>query len=103
MAHDVLTPDELTEGLASLSGWTLERQCSALTREFLFEDFQQAFAFMTEVALAAERHDHHPEWSNVYRTVRITWTSHDVGGLSQRDLRLARLCDAIARRDRSQT
>jgi 4a-hydroxytetrahydrobiopterin dehydratase len=60
----------------------------------VFEDFNQAFAFMTQVALAAEKADHHPEWSNVYNKVRVTLSTHDAGGVTQKDLDLARFVDA---------
>ena len=68
----------------------------AIFRRFTLKNFNAAFGFMTRVALEAEKHDHHPEWSNVYRTVDIVLTSHDVKGLSQRDVELARIIDAIA-------
>lgn len=67
-----------------------------LTREFVFADFVQAFAFMTQLALVAEKHNHHPEWSNVYNRVTITLTTHDAGGLTDKDLILARAADAFA-------
>lgn len=75
------------------SGWTRDEPRDAITREFAFKDFNQAFAFMTQVALAAEKADHHPEWSNVYNKVRVTLTTHDAGGLTEKDLALARFCD----------
>jgi 4a-hydroxytetrahydrobiopterin dehydratase len=65
-----------------------------MRREFVFADFVQAFAFMTRVALVAEKHDHHPEWSNVYNRVSITLTTHDAGGLTAKDVALARAADA---------
>jgi 4a-hydroxytetrahydrobiopterin dehydratase len=65
-----------------------------IRRDFVFADFVQAFAFMTRVALVAEKHDHHPEWSNVYNRVSITLTTHDAGGLTARDIALARAADA---------
>jgi 4a-hydroxytetrahydrobiopterin dehydratase len=74
-------------------GWTREQTRDAITREFLFADFKRAFAFMTQVALAAEKADHHPEWSNVYNKVRVTLTTHDAGGVTQKDLDLARVAD----------
>jgi 4a-hydroxytetrahydrobiopterin dehydratase len=64
-----------------------------ITREFKFENFNQAFGFMTQVALAAEKHDHHPEWSNVYNRVTITLTTHDAEGLSTKDVELAKIAD----------
>lgn len=79
-------------------GWTREAGRDAMTREFVFHDFNAAFAFMTQVALAAEKRDHHPEWFNVYNKVRVTLTTHDAGGITQKDLDLARVCDeAFAR------
>lgn len=65
-----------------------------IRRDFVFADFVQAFAFMTRIALVAEKHDHHPEWSNVYNRVSITLTTHDAGGLTAKDIALARVADA---------
>lgn len=73
--------------------WIRDSKRDAITREFLFPDFNRAFAFMTQVALAAEKADHHPEWSNVYNKVRVTLTTHDAGGVTQKDLDLARFAD----------
>ena len=67
----------------------------AITRDFLFADFSEAFAFMTRVALLAEVQDHHPEWSNVWNRVTIALTTHDAGGLSARDVRMAEAIDAL--------
>ena len=67
-----------------------------LTREFVFHDFAQAFGFMSQVALFAEKRDHHPEWSNVYNRVAVTLTTHDVEGLSMKDFELARFMDQVA-------
>jgi len=67
----------------------------AITRDFKFKDFSAAWGFMARVALLAEQGDHHPEWSNVYNRVSITLTTHDAGGLSERDVKLARAIDAI--------
>jgi 4a-hydroxytetrahydrobiopterin dehydratase len=75
------------------ASWTRDEKRDAITREFVFPDFNRAFAFMTQVALAAEKADHHPEWTNVYNKVRITLTTHDAGGLTQKDLDLARFAD----------
>ena len=77
------------------SDWKREDKRDAITREFVFKDFNAAFAFMTQVALAAEKRDHHPEWSNVYNWVEITLTTHDAGGLSQRDIDMATAIDAL--------
>lgn len=75
--------------------WQHERLRDAISREFSFADFTQAFAFMTQVALMAEKRDHHPEWSNVYNTVSVTLTTHDAGGLTERDIYLAQFMNAV--------
>ena len=74
-------------------GWKREDGRDAMTREFAFRDFNRAFAFMTQVALYAEKRDHHPEWFNVYNKVRITLSTHDAGGVTQKDLDLAAFID----------
>ena len=79
--------------LSTPANWTREDKRDAITREYVFKDFNRAFAFMTQVALAAEKADHHPEWSNVYNKVRVTLTTHDAGGVTQKDLDLARFAD----------
>ncbi len=68
----------------------------AIQKRFTFKDFNAAFGFMTRVALAAERLNHHPEWTNVYRTVDVTLSSHDAGGLTRRDVELAQRMDQLA-------
>jgi 4a-hydroxytetrahydrobiopterin dehydratase len=83
----LLSPDEIEERLAALPGWTFSG--SALRREFLFADFSEAFAFMTRVALAAEKLDHHPDWSNVWNRVTVALSTHDAGGVTDLDVRLA--------------
>jgi 4a-hydroxytetrahydrobiopterin dehydratase len=93
--HDKLTEESRTTALAQLEKWALVDGRDALHRRFVLKDFNVAFGFMTRVALEAEKRDHHPEWSNVYRTVDIILTSHDVKGLSQRDVDLATVIDAI--------
>ena len=75
--------------------WALRDDGLAIERAFKFADFSEAFAFMTRVALLAEKADHHPEWSNVYNRVEITLTTHDAGGLSQRDAEMASAIDAL--------
>jgi 4a-hydroxytetrahydrobiopterin dehydratase len=80
--------------LPNLSGWTHEPQRDGLTRRFVFADFVEAFGFMSRVALLAEKADHHPEWSNVWNRVDILLTTHDAGGLSMRDVELAKAIDA---------
>ena len=86
-ARDVLGSSELDAALARLPGWTIDGP--KLHREFVFRDFNAAFGFMTRTALVAEAANHHPEWSNVYNRVRVHLTSHDSGGVTQRDLDLA--------------
>ena len=78
-----------------LPGWSLVVDRDAITRAFRFADFNQAWGFMSRVALLAEKHDHHPEWSNVWNRVEITLSTHDAGGLSARDVALARAIDAL--------
>jgi 4a-hydroxytetrahydrobiopterin dehydratase len=82
--------------LAELAGWKRVDGRDALTRTLKFADFSQAFGFMTRVALAAEKLDHHPEWSNVWNRVEITLSTHDAGGLTQRDIDLAKIIDKLA-------
>jgi 4a-hydroxytetrahydrobiopterin dehydratase len=90
-----LTEAEREAALSDLSDWALRDDGAAITRQFRFSDFAQAWAFMEQVAALAEAQDHHPEWSNVYNRVAITLTTHDAGGLSARDVRLARGIDAL--------
>ncbi|HEX7687585.1 MAG TPA: 4a-hydroxytetrahydrobiopterin dehydratase [Burkholderiaceae bacterium] len=87
---------KLPELLAQLPGWSLDPQAQSISRHLEFADFNAAFAFMTRVALAAERRDHHPDWSNAYNVVDITLTTHDVGGLTMKDIELARFIDRTA-------
>ena len=82
---------------AQLDGWSVAEGREAIAKEFRFEDFQRAFAFMTQVALYAEKRDHHPEWTNVYNRVSVTLTTHDAGGVTSKDIDLARAIDAAAR------
>jgi len=96
MPRTPLAPAQVRERLAALPGWTLSADGRAISRQFAFADFRTAFAFMTQVALAAERADHHPEWSNVYNRVEIRLTTHDAGGLTERDFALAAVADAAA-------
>lgn len=90
-----LTPKEREAALADLACWTPGREGKAIERRFVFADFVEAFGFMTRVALLAEKADHHPEWSNVYNRVEIALTTHDAGGLSERDIALAKEIDAL--------
>ena len=77
------------------SGWQLLEERDAISKTFKFRDFTEAFGWMAQVALAAEKHDHHPEWFNVYNRVDVTLTTHDAGGLSELDVTLAHLVDGI--------
>jgi 4a-hydroxytetrahydrobiopterin dehydratase len=81
--------------LAEFPGWTLREDGKAITRTFAFSDFNEAFGFMTRVALYADKADHHPEWFNVYNRVEMTLTTHDAGGLSARDAAMARFIEGI--------
>ena len=92
----VLGADEIAEALASLDGW--EVRGGKLHREFVFASFVEAFGFMTKAALVAERADHHPEWRNVYRTVRVDLVTHESGGVTERDTALARAMNELAGR-----
>ncbi|MEO8304504.1 MAG: 4a-hydroxytetrahydrobiopterin dehydratase [Betaproteobacteria bacterium] len=93
-----LEPKIAAKAVATLPLWRFDERAGSLTRKFVFGDFANAFAFMTQVALAAEKHDHHPDWSNGYNKVEIMWTSHDAGGLTERDIALARVCDTAFER-----
>ena len=93
---DLLTNDALAEVLADLDGWSLVEDGTAIQAEFSFKGFNAAFGFMTRVALAAERQNHHPEWSNVYNRVTIRWTTHSEGGVTELDVKLARACSGFA-------
>ncbi len=84
------------EALAGLEGWTEVPGRDAIARSYRFADFNAAFAFMTRVALKAEKMDHHPEWFNVYNKVDIVLSTHDAGGLTMRDIKLAKFCNAAA-------
>ena len=93
---DLLTNDALAEVLADLDGWSLVEDGTAIEAEFSFKGFNAAFGFMTRVALAAERQNHHPEWSNVCNRVTIRWTTHSEGGVTELDVKLARACSRFA-------
>ncbi|MEQ8709210.1 MAG: 4a-hydroxytetrahydrobiopterin dehydratase [Rhodospirillales bacterium] len=85
-----------TEALASLPDWREVEDRNAITKVFSFRDFNEAFGFMTRVALAAEKADHHPEWFNVYKMVEVTLSTHDAGGVTEKDIALARRMEAFA-------
>jgi len=88
-----LTVEQLDVALQSLPAWKRHGRRDAIRRQYAFDDFAQAFAFMTQVALIAEKRNHHPEWSNVYNKVDITLTTHDAEGVTGRDIELARYAD----------
>ena len=90
-----LDEDERAAALDRLGDWDYDDSRDALTRSFLFTDFSEAFAFMTRVALLAEKFDHHPEWSNVWNRVDMLLTTHDAGGLSERDVHMAEAVDSL--------
>lgn len=93
-----LSGEERTTNIDALSaaGWTEVDGRDAIYKEFIFKDFNQAFGFMTRVAIKADKMDHHPEWFNVYNKVQITLSTHDCGGLSLRDVNLAKFIDSVA-------
>jgi 4a-hydroxytetrahydrobiopterin dehydratase len=91
-----LTGEARKSALARLNGWSEVAGRDAITKRFVFKDFNQAFGFMTRAALVAEKMDHHPEWFNVYKTVEVTLSTHDAGGLTDLDVKLAEAMDKIA-------
>ncbi len=91
-----LAGEERQEALAGIPQWREVENRDAVTREFTFADFNEAFGFMSRVALIAEKMDHHPEWFNVYKTVEVTLLTHDAGGLTPKDINLAKAMDRIA-------
>jgi 4a-hydroxytetrahydrobiopterin dehydratase len=91
-----LTADARKSALGKLSNWSDVKGRDAITRKFTFKDFREAFAFMTKVAEAAEHMNHHPEWFNVYKTVEVTLSTHDAGGVTDLDIKLAQAMDKLA-------
>src|ERR1700719_1379494 len=83
-------------GLGRLKGWSEVKNRDAITKKFVFEDFNEAFGFMTRAALVAKKLDHHPEWFNVYKNVEVTLSTHDAGGLTELDVKLAETMDKLA-------
>jgi len=88
--------DHTARGELVEAGWSMVDGRDAVTKTFVFKNFVEAFGFMTKAALWAEKWNHHPEWSNVYKTVDVTLTTHDTGGLSSLDAKLAKKMDALA-------
>ena len=97
MTKQKLDAQAVRDALAELDGWELQDGREAIGKTFTFRNFSEAFGFMTRVALAAEKLDHHPEWFNVYKTVKVILSTHDADGLTGLDFNLARKMDACAR------
>jgi 4a-hydroxytetrahydrobiopterin dehydratase len=91
-----LSGEARSRALARLKGWSEVKGRDAINKKFVFADFNEAFGFMARVALVAEKLDHHPEWSNVYKTVEVTLSTHDAGGLTELDIKLAEAMDKLA-------
>ncbi|MGA8323342.1 MAG: 4a-hydroxytetrahydrobiopterin dehydratase [Xanthobacteraceae bacterium] len=91
-----LSGEARRSALGRLKGWSELSGRDAISKKFVFADFNQAFGFMTRAALVAEKLDHHPEWFNVYKTVEVTLSTHDAGGVTELDIRLAETMDKIA-------
>jgi 4a-hydroxytetrahydrobiopterin dehydratase len=77
------------------NGWKSDENSNTLQKEFIFKDFNEAFGFMSRIALNSERLDHHPNWENVYNKVNITWSTHQVGGITELDIECAKFCDSL--------
>ena len=90
MTREKLSREAITAALGELEGWSLAADGASIRRSFGFKNFSEAFAFMTRVALAAEKMDHHPDWSNVCKTVDVTLNTHDAGGVTALDIELAK-------------
>ena len=91
-----LAVNDRQTALAKLSGWAEVTGRDAITKKFVFKDFNEAFGFMTRAALVAEKMDHHPEWFNVYKTVEVTLSTHDAGGVTELDVKLAQAMNKLA-------
>jgi 4a-hydroxytetrahydrobiopterin dehydratase len=92
-----LTVEARKAAVAELSGWSEVPEREAIARTFTFKDFNEAFGFMSRVALVAEKNNHHPEWKNVYKTVEVVLATHDSGGVTKLDIQLAKAMNGIAR------
>jgi 4a-hydroxytetrahydrobiopterin dehydratase len=97
MTHKTLTASELEAALRDLKGWSKVGDRLAISRTFQFKDFNEAFGWMSRVALQAEKIDHHPEWFNVYRTIDVTLSTHDAGGVTSLDVTLADFMNKAAK------
>lgn len=97
MTDERLSGTARARALHELEGWSEAKGRDAITRTFQFKNFNQAFGFMSRVALVAEKMDHHPEWSNVYGRVEVTLSTHSAGGLTEKDVALARKMNDFAR------
>jgi 4a-hydroxytetrahydrobiopterin dehydratase len=96
MMRQKLTGEARKTALAGLAGWSEVAGRDAITKKFVFQDFNAAFGFMTRAALVAEKLDHHPEWFNVYKNVEVTLATHDAGGVTDLDIKLAEAMDRLA-------
>lgn len=96
MAREKLDRNRIDEALTGLTGWSLSEDGVSIMRRFTFRNFSEAFGFMARCALAAEKLDHHPDWSNVYKTVDVKLSTHDTGGLTTLDFELARKMNRFA-------
>jgi 4a-hydroxytetrahydrobiopterin dehydratase len=96
MMAQKLTAEARKAALTKLTGWSETRSGDAITKKFVFKDFNEAFGFMTRAALAAEKMDHHPEWFNVYKTVEVTLSTHDASGVTELDVTLAAAMNRLA-------
>ncbi|MGQ0685196.1 4a-hydroxytetrahydrobiopterin dehydratase [Bradyrhizobium sp.] len=92
-----LSAEARQAALTELAGWEEASGREAIERTFTFKDFNEAFGFMSRAALVAEKHDHHPEWRNVYKTVEVVLATHDAGGVTRLDIELAKAMNGIAR------
>ena len=92
-----LTAEARKSALQGLPGWAEVQGREAIAKTFVFKDFNEAFGFMSRIALVAEKNDHHPEWRNVYKTVEVVLATHDAGGVTVLDIALAKVMDGIAR------
>ena len=93
---DILNSNEISKALDNLSGWTLSDDSKSITKQFKFKNFLVCWGFMTTIAIMAEKMNHHPEWFNVYSRVDVTLTTHDSGGITYKDVDLAKYMDETA-------